>query len=103
VSDHGIGIAPDDQARIFERFERAVSVRNFGGVGLGLWIARHIVEASGGAIQVESAPDRGATFTVQLPLAGDGAALPSSAAPGARVDRDTSRSMDSGAPEHRGR
>jgi PAS domain S-box-containing protein len=70
VSDHGIGIAPDDQARIFDRFERAVSVRNFGGLGLGLWISRHIVEASGGTLRVESAPGRGATFTVELPLAG---------------------------------
>jgi PAS domain S-box-containing protein len=86
VSDRGIGIAPDDQARIFDRFERAVSVRNFGGFGLGLWIARHIVEASGGAIRVESAPGRGATFTVELPLNADGPVLPASAGPGARPD-----------------
>jgi signal transduction histidine kinase len=76
VSDQGIGIAPGDQARIFDRFERAVSVRNFGGLGLGLWITRHIVEASGGALRVESAPGRGATFTVELPLAGREAASP---------------------------
>ncbi|MGK3992146.1 AAA family ATPase [Sorangium sp. So ce1024] len=68
VRDHGIGIAEADQARIFERFERAVSVRNFGGLGLGLYIVRWIVTAHGGTIRVESAPDAGATFIVELPL-----------------------------------
>lgn len=67
VRDGGIGIAPDDQARIFQRFERAVPTRHFGGFGLGLWIVRQIVEALGGTISVESAPGRGATFTVDLP------------------------------------
>jgi signal transduction histidine kinase len=67
VSDHGIGIAPDHQRRIFERFERAVPDREFGGLGLGLWIARRIVEASGGQIRVESVPMQGATFTATLP------------------------------------
>ncbi|WP_242392555.1 PAS domain-containing sensor histidine kinase [Anaeromyxobacter oryzisoli] len=67
VADHGIGIAPEDQARIFEQFERAVSARHYGGLGLGLWIARQLVDASGGAIHVESAPGRGATFWVALP------------------------------------
>ena len=43
VRDHGIGIAPEDQRRIFERFERAVSSQRYGGLGLGLWIARQIV------------------------------------------------------------
>ena len=67
VTDHGIGVAPDHQTRIFERFERAVPDREFGGLGLGLWIARRIVEASGGKIRVESVPTQGATFTVTLP------------------------------------
>ncbi|MEK6607976.1 MAG: hybrid sensor histidine kinase/response regulator [Myxococcota bacterium] len=67
VRDHGIGIAPESQARIFERFERAVSERHYGGFGLGLWIVRKIVDAFGGTIRVESAPGRGATFTVELP------------------------------------
>ncbi|MGC3997791.1 MAG: ATP-binding protein [Anaeromyxobacter sp.] len=70
VVDHGIGIAPEDQARIFGRFERAVSPRNFGGLGLGLWIARSLVEAHGGRIGVLSAPGHGATFTVDLPAQG---------------------------------
>ncbi|AUX39628.1 protein kinase [Sorangium cellulosum] len=68
VRDHGIGIAEADQARIFERFERAVSIRNFGGLGLGLYIVRWIVTAHGGSIRVESKPGAGATFVVELPL-----------------------------------
>lgn len=67
VRDHGIGIAEDDQRRVFERFERAVSGRHFGGLGLGLWIVRKIVQACDGEITVESAPGRGSTFTVRLP------------------------------------
>jgi signal transduction histidine kinase len=68
VRDHGIGIAEADQARIFERFERAVSVRNFGGLGLGLYIVRWIVTSHGGTIRVESEPGAGAAFIVELPL-----------------------------------
>ncbi|WP_437739899.1 AAA family ATPase [Sorangium sp. So ce1504] len=68
VRDHGIGIAETDQARIFERFERAVSVRNFGGLGLGLYIVRWIVASHGGTIRVESAPGAGAAFIIELPL-----------------------------------
>jgi signal transduction histidine kinase len=70
VSDRGIGIPPDQQARIFDRFERAVSVRHYGGLGLGLWIVRQIVEALGGDIEVQSEEGRGSTFRVELPLAG---------------------------------
>ena len=69
VEDHGIGIPRADQGRIFERFERAVSSRSFGGLGLGLYIARQIVEAHGGTIHVRSEPGEGATFTVELPCA----------------------------------
>ncbi|WP_437593732.1 AAA family ATPase [Sorangium sp. So ce1000] len=68
VRDEGIGIAEADQGRIFERFERAVSVRNFGGLGLGLYIARSIVASHGGSIRVQSRPGAGATFVVELPL-----------------------------------
>jgi PAS domain S-box-containing protein len=67
VSDRGIGISSDDQARVFERFERAVTSRHFGGLGLGLYIARQIVEAHGGEIRVESAPGAGTSFIVLLP------------------------------------
>lgn len=69
VVDAGIGIAEADQTRIFGRFERAVSSRNYAGLGLGLWIALRIAEAHGGTIRVVSAPGRGSTFTVDLPLA----------------------------------
>ncbi|HEY2512672.1 MAG TPA: PAS domain-containing sensor histidine kinase, partial [Polyangiaceae bacterium] len=48
VRDHGIGIAPDDQRRVFERFERAVTSRHYGGFGLGLWIVQRTLEAMGG-------------------------------------------------------
>lgn len=70
VRDQGIGIAPADQARIFQRFERASSSRHYGGLGLGLWIASQIVEAMGGRIEVQSEPAQGATFTVRLPRPG---------------------------------
>jgi signal transduction histidine kinase len=68
VQDEGIGIAREDQERIFRRFERAVGIRQYGGLGLGLWIAREFVEAHGGKIRVESAAGKGSTFTVELPI-----------------------------------
>ncbi len=67
VRDRGIGIDSADQGQIFERFERAVSSRNYGGLGLGLYIVKRIVEAHGGTIAVESIPGEGATFRVELP------------------------------------
>ena len=67
VRDEGIGIEAEDLQRIFGRFERAVSSRNYGGLGLGLYIAGQIVRAHGGAIEVTSEPGLGATFTVTLP------------------------------------
>jgi PAS domain S-box-containing protein len=70
VLDQGIGIAAEDQARIFERFARAVADRSYGGFGLGLWISRQLAEALGGAIRVSSTPGKGSTFTVELPLDG---------------------------------
>jgi signal transduction histidine kinase len=69
VTDHGIGIPPHDQTRIFEPFQRAVSDRHFGGFGLGLWIVRQLVEAHGGTIGVISEPGS-TTFTVELPRSG---------------------------------
>jgi PAS domain S-box-containing protein len=67
VHDEGIGVPADDQSRIFQRFERAVPAQHFGGLGLGLWIARQIVEAHGGTITLESSPSAGTTFLVDLP------------------------------------
>jgi heavy metal sensor kinase len=70
VVDSGIGIAPEDQTRIFERFYRADRAKSLGlgGAGLGLAIALWIVQLHHGSIEVESAPGRGSTFVVQLPL-----------------------------------
>jgi PAS domain S-box-containing protein len=67
VVDHGIGIGPDDVGRIFQRYEQATSSRALGGLGLGLYFARQIVEAHGGTIRVESQPGAGSTFTIDLP------------------------------------
>jgi signal transduction histidine kinase len=66
VRDHGVGIAPDQQAKIFERFERGVEQRS-GGFGVGLWIVRNICVAMGGTVSVESTLGDGACFTVMLP------------------------------------
>jgi len=68
VVDEGIGIAAEDLGRIFTRFERAAPVRNYGGLGLGLYISRHIVDAHGGHIEVSSRPGHGSTFVIDLPL-----------------------------------
>ncbi|XXF79052.1 PAS domain-containing sensor histidine kinase [Myxococcaceae bacterium GXIMD 01537] len=68
VVDHGISIPPEDRARIFERFERAVSTRHFGGLGLGLWVVREVVSALGGEVTVQATPGGGSTFIVLLPL-----------------------------------
>jgi PAS domain S-box-containing protein len=67
VQDHGIGIDSGDLSRIFGRFERAVSERHYGGLGLGLYITRTLVEALGGTIEVRSSPGEGSTFIVMLP------------------------------------
>lgn len=71
VTDHGLGIAAEDQQRLFERFERAVPVEHYGGFGLGLWIARNIVEAHGGTIRVSSEKGAGSTFSVEVPFGPD--------------------------------
>jgi PAS domain S-box-containing protein len=70
VEDHGIGIPYERQEAIFDRFERAVSARHYGGFGLGLYIVKQIVCALGGTVEVCSAPGGGAVFTVALPLGG---------------------------------
>lgn len=67
VRDYGIGIPPEAQERIFQRFERAASSREYGGLGLGLYITQRIIEAHGGRISLESTPGEGAAFTVVLP------------------------------------
>jgi len=67
VRDHGIGISPQDQQRIFLRFERAADERQYSGAGLGLWITSELVKALGGRISLHSVPGSGAAFTVVLP------------------------------------
>jgi signal transduction histidine kinase len=67
VRDHGIGIDAARRFDIFDRFQRAVPTKHYGGLGLGLYITRGIVEAHGGTIRVESEPGAGAIFTVELP------------------------------------
>ena len=68
--DHGIGIAIEDRERVFRRFERAVSERNYAGLGLGLWITRELLTAHGGTITVASEVGVGSKFTVRLPVSG---------------------------------
>lgn len=66
VTDQGVGIAPEDHKRIFERFERADEQP--GGTGLGLAIARRLARSMGGEVSLESAPGKGASFTLSLPV-----------------------------------
>jgi signal transduction histidine kinase len=67
VQDEGYGIAPEDQERIFQRFQRAEATRHIQGLGLGLWICRQIAEAHGGTLRVESELGKGSTFILELP------------------------------------
>lgn len=70
IRDHGIGIAQRHLPRLFERFYRVDKARTraLGGTGLGLSIVKHVVQAHGGHVQVESVPASGSTFTIHLPL-----------------------------------
>ena len=81
VSDKGIGIPVQQQARIFERFERADNSRAYGigGTGLGLYLSRALVEQHGGHIWLESVEGQGSTFTFTLPLASEAPPAPDEA------------------------
>jgi PAS domain S-box-containing protein len=72
VRDQGVGVEPGDRERIFGQFERGVSDRSFGGLGLGLWIARQIVSAHGGRIAMSDAAGPGAEFFFELPTGKEG-------------------------------
>lgn len=67
VRDEGIGIAPEERARLFKKFERLSSARGFGGFGLGLWITRQVVDAHGGEIVLSSEHGQGTSVKVELP------------------------------------
>jgi signal transduction histidine kinase len=67
VRDEGKGLAPGEQARLFQPFSRSSTGRGVEGTGLGLYIVRTIVEAHGGSVRVDSAVGRGSTFTIELP------------------------------------
>ena len=73
VTDRGIGIAPEDQERVFERFFRVDKARSrsTGGTGLGLAIVKHVVANHGGNIKLWSRPETGSTFTIELPIHAD--------------------------------
>jgi len=68
VKDTGIGIAPDDQARIFQEFQQVGRERSREGTGLGLTLSKRFVELHGGRIWVESATGKGSTFSFTLPI-----------------------------------
>jgi signal transduction histidine kinase len=69
VKDHGSGISASDQARIFERFERAVQQGStIGGFGVGLWVVGQLAEAMGAEIAIDSKVGEGTTFTLSLPI-----------------------------------
>ena len=68
VSDHGMGIDPSMRSKIFDAFQRAAGAKRYGGLGLGLHIAKTIVNGFGGTIAVDGSPDAGSTFTVDLPV-----------------------------------
>jgi two-component system, NtrC family, sensor histidine kinase KinB len=78
VRDTGVGLSPEEQARLFTRFYRAQNraTQEAGGTGLGLAITRALVEAHGGRIAVQSSPGQGSTFRLTLPTAPDGALPP---------------------------
>ena len=70
VTDHGVGIPPEEQSRIFEKFYRAPTRENqlIPGTGLGLALVAQIVKAHGGGVEVRSARGQGSTFSIRLPL-----------------------------------
>ncbi len=68
ITDFGVGIAPDDQPQIFDRFFRANNARSVAGTGIGLTLARYIADLHGGDITVESALGAGSTFSLRLPI-----------------------------------
>jgi two-component system, OmpR family, sensor histidine kinase SenX3 len=87
VTDRGIGIAPQHQARVFERFFRVDPARSraTGGTGLGLAIVKHVLANHGGNVRLWSSPGTGSTFTMCLPARGPGAVVAATTEPGGRA------------------
>lgn len=71
VTDHGVGISPENQERIFGRFEQVVTGEARAGFGIGLWLVRSLTEAHAGTIRLNSQINKGSTFTVRLPVEPD--------------------------------
>jgi signal transduction histidine kinase/FixJ family two-component response regulator len=71
VRDYGPGIPADKRRAVFQRFERGNALRSIGGLGLGLFIVKHVVEAHGGTVNLDGEDGQGSTFTISLPLAAD--------------------------------
>lgn len=96
VTDQGMGIAAEEQRKIFERFYRTRTVRNTNirGSGIGLALVKHISEAHGGRVTVDSEPGRGTTFLVTVPVR----SLPAEPSDGEGSDSDTPQGLDSGEP-----
>jgi signal transduction histidine kinase len=67
VIDHGIGVAPADRERIFQRFERGPTAPRSGGFGIGLWISSKLAQAQGGTLTLHSESGKGSTFILRLP------------------------------------
>lgn len=67
VIDHGIGVAPEDRERIFQRFERGPTAPRSGGFGIGLWLSSKLVQAQGGTLTLRSEVGNGSTFILRLP------------------------------------
>lgn len=67
VIDHGIGVAPEDRERIFQRFQRGLTAPRSGGFGIGLWLSSKLAQAQGGTLTLRSEPDNGSTFILRLP------------------------------------
>jgi signal transduction histidine kinase len=109
VTDEGPGIAPDEQQRIFERFERGASNAAPGSYGLGLWIARQVAVVHGGTLSLRSAPGAGSSFTLTLPLkclrqraqriAAKGSASPRTTSVLPPISADVTRSSSSRLPQ----
>ena len=77
IRDHGVGLTSEGKQRLFRRFERLSAEHRVGSTGLGLWIARLIVETHGGSISCDSdGPGKGTSFTIRLPRAGPSAHAP---------------------------